>query len=151
MRERIIEIIVYLISELNHNHPIDEVTFDRLSDQGYSTTEISAAFSWLFDKIHFGNHSMSSEEFARSSSLRFLNNAEKEIISPEIHGYLIQLYQLGLLGNEHLEMTIERAIATGYRNLTIEQLHSIIATILFDAESTASGSRLMLNGDDTIH
>lgn len=151
MRERIIEIIVYLISELNHNHPIDEVTFDRLSDQGYSTTEISAAFSWLFDKIHFGNHSINSEEFARSPSLRFLNNAEKEIISPEIHGYLLQLYQLGLLGNEHLEMTIERAIATGYRNLTIEQLHSVIATILFDASSSASGSRLMLNGDDTIH
>lgn len=151
MRERIIEIIVYLISELNHNHPIDKITFDRLSDQGYSTTEISAAFSWLFDKIHFGNHSINSEEFAKSLSMRFLNNAEKEIISPAIHGYLIQLYQLGLLSNEHLEMVIERAIATGYRDLSMGQVHSIIATILFDAESTMYGSRIMLNGDDTIH
>lgn len=151
MRERIIEIIVYLISELNHNHPIDKITFDRLSDQGYSTTEISAAFSWLFDKIHFGNHSIDSEEFSKSPSLRFLNNAEKEIISPAIHGYLIQLYQLGLLNNEHLEMVIERAIATGYRDLSMDQLHSIIATILFDAGSSMHGSRIMLNGDDTIH
>ena len=151
MRERIIEIIVYLISELNHNHPIDKVTFDRLSDRGYSTTEISAAFSWLFDKIHFGNHSINSEAFSQSRSIRFLNNAEKEIISPEIHGYLIQLYQLGLLSNEHLEMVIERAIATGYRDLDLNQLHSVIATILFDADASLHGSRLMLNGDDTIH
>lgn len=151
MRERIIEIIVYLISELSHNHPIDKVTFDRLSDQGYSTTEISAAFSWLFDKIHFGNHSINSEDFSRSRSIRFLNNAEREIISPEIHGYLIQLHQLGLLSNEHLEMVIERAIATGYRNLDVQQLHSVIATVLFDADTVGLGSRVMLNGDDTIH
>lgn len=152
MYERIIEIIVYLIAQLQDKRSINDISLDELNDQGYTATEISTAFSWLIDRMEFGDQAVEHDEIAQSESFRVLHDAEAEVITPDAFGYLIQMQQLGLITNEHLEMVLERSMLLGGRKVSDSELKSIIASVIFNSDSmNASGSRMLLNGTDTIH
>ena len=51
MYERIVEIITFVLSELKQNKKLSEIDLNVLQDRGYSSSEISTAFSWLVDKL----------------------------------------------------------------------------------------------------
>ncbi len=151
MQEKIIEIIVYLIHEMRNNKRLGEIDLRSLQDSGYTESEIGTAFSWLFDKINFGENVLVDEP-GESHSHRVLHEAERSVITPDAQGYLIQLRELGLLGENDLEMVIDRIMMAGFSKVTLQELKSIIASILFDLDDVDTmGSRLMLNTNDTIH
>ncbi len=50
-RERIIEIIFFLLNEIRDNTPLTDIDLKPLSTRGFSETEISTAFSWLIDRF----------------------------------------------------------------------------------------------------
>ena len=52
--EKIIEIIVYLLSELKANKQLTEVDMHKLENLGYTQNEINTAFSWVYSKIYAG-------------------------------------------------------------------------------------------------
>ena len=52
--EKIIEIIVFLLSELKNNKQLAEVDMDNLANLGYTQNEINTAFSWVYSKIYAG-------------------------------------------------------------------------------------------------
>jgi uncharacterized protein Smg (DUF494 family) len=52
--EKIIEIIVYLLSELKANKQLTEVDMHKLENLGYTPNEINTAFSWVYSKIYAG-------------------------------------------------------------------------------------------------
>lgn len=148
MYERIVEIIMYLVNELKSKKRLSDVDVTSLTREGYTQSEISTAFSWIFDQI------MSGKEFllkvhANKESIRQLNDFERSIIQPDAYGYLLQCQQLGLISNDELETLIEQIISAGFSSVGIDEVKSFVAGMLFGSERDKSS--LFFNSNDTVH
>ncbi|MBM4159506.1 MAG: DUF494 domain-containing protein [Ignavibacteria bacterium] len=151
MQERIVEIILFLVNELKSNKQLSEVDVSLLTDSGYTPTEISTAFSWLFERLSIGQQLVSEERDTRLSH-RVLHEAEKMIVTPEAYGYLLQCRQLGLLSNADIETIIEKIMAAGFSTVGVPEMKSFVAGVLLDSGNQPRMSgRISLNSTDTIH
>ncbi len=152
MNERIVEIIVYVISELKQKKKISEVDVDELQKQGYTNTEISTAFSWIADRFDSADNLEFSGNYVNNESFRVFNDEEKNLFTKEALAELLQMHSLGLLTNENIEQIIEHSIIAGYYKVNSEQLKYYVANIIFNAQlNNTPGSRLMLSGNDRIN
>lgn len=151
MYERVVEIILLLMNELKSDKQLSEVDVSTLSRSGYTASEISTAFSWLFDQISTGREIIRPEA-ARPSSHRILHDAERMVISPEAHGYLLQWIELGVLDQSDAEVIIEKVMAAGFSNVGIDEMKTFIAGKLFQLDDAGrDGARFSLGANDTIH
>ncbi len=149
--EKIIEIIVYLLAEMKENKQIGKDDMDNLSNLGYTQNEINTAFSWIYTKMYAGEK-IFNENKPASLSHRVLHNAESFVISPEAHGYLIQLRELGLVTDMDMEVIIDKIMLSGYTNVELEDMKIIIAGYLLDTEDMNNNNRrIMLNTNDTVN
>jgi uncharacterized protein Smg (DUF494 family) len=152
MYERIVEIIVYVISELKSNRQISDIDIDELQKQGYSKTEISTAFSWIVDRFELADKFYINQDFVSQDSFRILHEAERDLFTKEAWGELLQMLTLGLLTNDHIELIIERTIMTGMNQINSDMLKLYVANIIFNAQiNNFPGNRLMLTGEDLIN
>jgi uncharacterized protein Smg (DUF494 family) len=151
MHERIVEIILFLVNELKSSKQLSDVDITMLSQNGYTQSEISTAFSWLFERLSVGEQVVP-KTAPDSSSHRMLNDAEKMVIQTEAFGYLLQCNQLGLLSNGDIETIIERIMAAGFSSVGVSEMKSFVAGLLFDLDNPRSGSgRIFLGDNDTVH
>ena len=148
MQERIVEIILYLVSELRSNKRLSDVDVSSLTRDGYTQSEISSAFSWLFERLSLGK-SMTDVTSGASTSHRMLNDTEKMVVESQAYGYLIQCQQLVLLNNIDVETIIERIMMAGFTTIGLPEMKSFVAGYLFDME--ASNGQVSLGMNDTIH
>jgi uncharacterized protein Smg (DUF494 family) len=148
MQERIVEIILYLVNELKSNKRLNDVDVSSLTRDGYTQSEISSAFSWLFERLSTGK-SMTKSTSGVSSSHRMLNDTEKMVVGSHAYGYLIQCQQLGLLSNGDVETIIERIMIAGFAAVGLPEMKSFVAGYLFDMEG--SSGQISLGTNDTIH
>jgi len=152
MKDRVVEILVLLMSELQENKPLHEVDLSQLRDRGYTTSEISAAFSWLYENSRAGRIESIRSGAAAAGSRRIFHEAEKAVLSTAAQGYMIQLIELGLVNDREVEIVLERAMSSGYSGLTVQEVRDIVATVLFSGERpSGGGGHSMLNNEDTIH
>ncbi len=151
MYERIVEIIVFVISELRQNKDLNDIDLRELERRGYTDAEISTAFSWLVDRVEFSDKFMFDNP-PSAQSFRILHEAEQDLFTSEAWGEIIQLATLGLITNDNVEALIDRASMTGIRQMDSNQLKTFVADNVFNAQLNAMpGNRLMLRGNDTIH
>lgn len=149
--EKIIEIIVYLLSELKNNKELAEIDIDKLSNLGYTQNEINTAFSWVYSKIYSGEK-IFVDETGETKSQRFLHDVEQDVVSPEAYGYLIQLKQLGMINNMDIDLIIDKIMVSSHNNVELPEMKLIIASYLLDIEDMQNtNSRIMINSNDTIH
>jgi uncharacterized protein Smg (DUF494 family) len=149
--EKIIEIIVFLLTEIKNNKQLAEIDTDKLSKLGYTQNEINTAFSWVYSKLYSGEK-VFSEEQKDTKSQRFLHDVEQNIISPEAYGYLIQLKELGLLNNMDIDIIIDRAMVSSFSKVELADMKLMIASYLLDIDDmNDSNSRMMINTKDTIN
>ena len=152
MREKIVEIIVYLMGELRNNIPLGEIDLSVLTNNGYTPTEISTAFSWLYEKITLGENLAKDVSKSSPHSHRVMHEAERSVFTSEAQGYLIQLRELGLISDSEIEIVIDRVMLADYATAGIQETKSIVASIMLEADSQRTpGSRVMFNGKDSIH
>ena len=152
MKDRVVEILVFLMSEIQDNTPLHEVDLSQLRDRGYTTSEISAAFSWLYENMPADGAESVRPGRAADGSRRMLHDAEKAVLSTGAQGYLIQLGELGILDDRDIETLIERAMTSGYTGLTVQELRELAAAVLFSRDRRAGGTgHSILNNEDTIH
>jgi len=152
MKERIVEILIYIMSEMQANKGIADIDLGDLKEKGYSQSEISAAFSWLYDNIRMNDIGSSHEAKPGADSRRVLHEVEKQMLSTEAQGYLIQLRELGLLDDRDLEHVIERVVLSGFEKLTPSELQELVASVLLVKAGNASDTnRSTLYNRDTIH
>lgn len=153
MQEKIVEIILHLVTDMRNQNFLDENTINKLVDEGYTQSEISTAFSWLYDKVQLGENLFTAEDQGKeSSSHRHFHEAEKLVFTPEARGYLMQCYELGLIDQWDIEFIVDRVMYTGFSRVSINEIKSLIAAAIFDYDdSDKIGSRIMLNPKDTIH
>lgn len=151
MQENIVEIIVYLMSELRNNHAINERTVHTLSKRGYSQTEISTAFSWVADRTTMRDFVSTALE-GNPLSFRVLHEFEKMFISAEVLGYFVHLTQLSVISHDQREEIIDRCIVTGLQPIDLATVKKIVAEVLFSSSTyTTPGRRIFLHPTDVIH
>ncbi len=152
MQEKIVEILVYLIGELRNNIPINDIDLSVLSKKGYSTTEISTAFNWLFEKIADGENIITDTAQSSPHSHRVLHDVERAVINTEAYGYMIQLRELGLITDMDIEVLIDRIMMSGYTAIELNEVKTMVAQLMAESDdSFNTGSRTMLGGKDTIN
>jgi uncharacterized protein Smg (DUF494 family) len=152
MKEKVVELLIFIMSEIQDNKQISEIDLADLKTRGYTTSEISAAFSWIYENVELNQKRVRGPDLPSPGSRRVLHEAEKAALSTESQGYLIQLRELGLLDDKDFETAIERAMMAGYERLSVSELREIVAAILFShGGEDAPGGRSMLNNGDTVH
>lgn len=156
---RIMEIVLYLVGEMQHRKELAEIDTAPLAARGYSTNEISTAFSWLFDKLA---RAMTGEPvyprltkpFSAAGRMTFrpFHEVERSLLSRDARGYLLQLRELGLIGDGELEMIIDRLWYVDAQDVGVETIRDICADVIFHFnDSMLPGSRSMLGLHDSIH
>ena len=155
MTERVVEILVYIMSEIRDGRPAPnhlEIISRDLQQRGYTENEISSAFSWLYERCQIDN-----EEIVRlagptlEGSFRVLHDLERIVISPEGYGYLLQLKHLGILSDAEIEQTIERAMMLGATRLSEAAIKSLVASTLFNLEGASEGSFFVFEESAIVH
>jgi uncharacterized protein Smg (DUF494 family) len=148
MQERIVEIILYLVNELKSNKRLSDVDVTSLERDGYTPSEISSAFSWLFERISVGQ-ALTTPTAGDSASHRLLNDVEKTVIHPQAAGYLMQCQQLGIISNMDVEAIIERIMVAGFSSVGLTEIKSFVASYLFDVDG--KNGQVAFGFNDTIH
>jgi Smg protein len=152
MKEKVVEILVYIMSEIHENKMLNEIDITDLETRGYTQSEISAAFSWLYDNLFLKEGTATLRSRSSKGSWRILHEAEKFVVSTECQGYLIQLRELGLLDDVDLENVIERAMMSGSEMLSLADLQGIVASVLLAKSGGNDGPiRPMFDSGDTVH
>lgn len=152
MYERIVEIIVYLLTELKVKNDISKINLDRLSIDGYTDAEISTALSWIIDRIEFQDKLTPFEKPSSPLSFRILHEGEKELFTPDAWGELISMHSLGIIGNENIEALIDRSMMIGMKQIDKQTLKLFVANTIYNIQhNNMLGSRFMLQGNDTVN
>ncbi|HUI66192.1 MAG TPA: DUF494 family protein [Bacteroidota bacterium] len=152
MKEKVVELLIYIMSEMQDKKRIGDIDVSELKTRGYTPSEISAAFSWIYENIELNQLRQPSGVASAGTSRRVFHDAEKAALSIESQGYLMQLSELGLLDEKGLETVVERAMMAGYEKLSVAELREIVASVLFArGADDQSGGRPFMNSDDTIH
>jgi len=150
MKEKVVEILVYIMTEMQTDKPLGEIDLSDLKDRGYTQSEISTAFSWIHDHFTEGGGQVRRVGRPAATSRRMLHEAEKSMLSVEAQGFLIHLRELGLLHDGELETVIERVMMSGYERLTVPEIQSLAASVIL-ARGGEGGYRAMLNSGESIH
>jgi len=151
MQERIIEIIIYLLEQFQQkpdkNSPINHS--QELISRGYTDNEINLAFSWISN--HLQTRTMETDEQYAFENSEELTDLEKLIITPEAYGYLIQIYQLGMLKEYDIEDVIDRVVSKGKGNhITLDDVKAVAASLIFNTDG-GSDTMFFQNHSDSIH
>lgn len=149
MNERIIEIILYLITRLQKNSEIRQTDFARLTDDGYSEAEIGAAFSWIAGREVIG---VSPTQIETGKSFRVLHEMERRLFRPEAWGYVLQLVGIGLITSAQVEAVIEHARMIAFEPLMVKEVKQIAANLLMESgDPNIASAQAMLRAGDTVH
>jgi len=157
MNERVVEILVYIMSELrNRRKGFDKVEAlsDDLIKRGYTESEINAAFSWLFERIESESERVFTEPVTQlRNSFRILHDIEKVVITPKAYGYVLQLRELGLIDQADMEQIIERAMMLGLTTVDESDIKAIAASILFGSDpiQTSILGKFMIDKNSVVH
>lgn len=159
--ERIIDILLHLLGEIQGKKDMSEIDLTNLSALGFTDAEISTAFSWLHDKLSIETAMPMPFEAPNVASLfhptgshgfRVYHEFERKVLTPAAQGYLIQLRELGLLSETELENLLDRVSQLGFMRLDVRDVKELVSGVVFDFDdSQRVGSRMMLNVNDTIH
>ena len=153
---RVMEIILFLVGEMRRNKQLGDIDLGKLADKGYTESEVSTAFSWLFDKMALSVTQSNVSQLPKfpepgNSPFRVYHDLEQSFLSAEARGYLIQLRELGLLADSEMELLIDRLWFVGSQNIGLEDVRDLATAIIFDFDdSSRTGSRMMLHVSDKV-
>jgi Smg protein len=146
---KILEIIVIILSELRTNKNVNEIDYNALSEIGYTSSEINSALAWIFSKIDIDSNFLKSG-LKNVTSKRIYNQEERKIFTPESLGYLIWLNETGILDDADREIIIDRIFLSGYAKVGLTDMKSLIAMYLLDVKDVNTiKTRLILENNDT--
>ncbi len=154
MNERVVEILILIMSEIKRNRKNGknlEVLSKDLIQRGYTENEISSAFSWLLNRLNSESEELVENQRPTSNrSFRLLHEIERSIISTEAYGYIIQLKELGIIDEMDVEQTLERAMMLGTSQVGVSDIKSIVASILFNPENFNDGVYFLFDENPVI-
>ena len=143
MHERIVEIIVFLLTELQQERKQKErvdLTHELIL-KGYSENEVNIAFSWIVRHLQKTVPDVKNSDVPAIKKNEDISDIERLVITSEAYGYLLHLIRLGVLHETDVELVLEHALAEGKDDLGVDDLKSIVAAILFNSDSGYGSER----------
>ena len=141
MQQKILEIIEFLISEVNnyqdlHLSDIDTIS-ERLLDRGYTEIDIQSAVEWIVEFMSSPDTSEISRSMREATykNIRLLSEFERAFFTKEAHGYFMQLQLLGLVTPVQVEQIIDRSMMSGLEKVKLEEIQDISIQIMNGVDS----------------
>jgi uncharacterized protein Smg (DUF494 family) len=148
---RVMEIILFLVGEMRRNKQLGDIDLHKLSERGFTETEVSTAFSWLFDKMALTERQSNVTKSPGNSAFRIYHELEQSFLTSEARGYLIQLRELELLKDSEMELLIDRLWFLGAPNIGLEAVKEAAVELIFDfSDASRMDNRMMLNVTDRV-
>ena len=145
-----LDVVVMLATEMLTCKTVKEIEVSKIAQHGYTDGEISTGISWLLDKISL-NTGTPVPPVPAPRSIRVFDQVERELLSSDAQGYLIQLHQLSVLSQTEFEEIVDRVMLSEIPASGVQEIKMIVASVLFGSEDARNnGSRLMLNAGDTV-
>ncbi len=152
MIERIMEIILYLISNKNNLKDFSNDNILELEKLGYTKSEISTAFSWIYEKTDINLIDNFINKQGSSKGFRIFHNIEKDLFTNDALNELMQYMSLGLITTNQVDTMIERITLSGLQMIDSRFLKNYLAALHFESmQKLNKPGRAMLVGNDTIN
>ncbi len=155
MDSRILEIVFCLMDYAQETEDqmedISEYS-SNLRGLGYTEYEISTAYNWILNHIGSPIESLYSVFPERAGTCRVLTELERARLTPEAHGFLLKLGNLGIIGSEQFEAVLDRLTLSGQKLVTPEQVKLVLSAVMFN-ESGVGGRDLLdeISSDASTH
>lgn len=146
MRNNIVDLIVHLARRIRLGEGLNEIKPEDLKN--YNKSEVSAAYSWILQKYSSNNRDFVTRP---EDNHRVLHYAERMLISPEAYGYLLELVNIGIIDQEAMEGIIERVMFHSSERITVDKVKKIIASYLFEYDSSTKGQSSFLSGNESVN
>lgn len=133
MRNRILEIVVFLIDLMQGNKGSlagSEDLATVLEAEGYSQDEISSAYSWLLQRFDNAPEQYFSDIPVMNASTRILTPTERMQLTAEAQGFLLKLVNLSLVDHEQFEGIMERVSVFGSKSVSLDQVELIASSVV---------------------
>ena len=124
----------------------------KLSAAGFETDEISDALDWL-QGLERAAAAVQALGAARSDSIRLYAADELDCLGVDAIGYLNFLESAGTLKPHLRELVVERAVATGIKQLPLEQLKTIVLMVFWRLNEEPDAlilDELFVESDDRV-
>lgn len=149
MRTNVIDIIIQLMRQVRVGEPIDNISTEKF--KGYDKSEVSAAYSWILHKLHSGDLKERMKSRQTGAPRRILHSAERVVITPEAHGYLLEMEMLGLIDYQRLEYIIEQAMLHSIERVTLDKIKEYVSRYAFDSDLSRGNRSVYLQGNESIN
>ena len=152
MSKKIVDVVAWAVGILQQEN-FDGVDIFAMMEKGFTSKEISIAFSWLSSKIN----TKELNEVALSvvnppQSFRFLTEEEKNLFTEEGYNTIKKLISVGLIKSWHLDMIFKRAEYFGHYKINDEAIRQFVAFFIFDIPYPEENIvRLNFDGDESIN
>ena len=148
MDQRIVEILMYVIGEIQSRRiRIDELDgiSDELMQRGFSQREVATAFSLFAERLYRDPNRYQNGNPASPYAHRVLHDVERQYLSTEALGYVLQLVHLGILGYVDVEEIIERCMLMGNLNVGADEMKMVVASHLLEKEPLVGDSGAVMS------
>ena len=129
MKERIKDIIAYLMDPESIEYFDPFYLENELMEMGYSADEIRQAFNMLNLDDDFQDTGVSIE---LGSKTRVLGESEKLILSTPAQGYLLRLHRLGWISETQLGLIIENASLEFMPPVSVSEIKDLASRYVFN-------------------
>lgn len=155
MGERILEIVFYLVQHMRNNNGtvlhLEDIS-KSLKNMGFSDNEISSAYGWFLEEVQSRDMQEVVTERNGDTPPRHFSEQEKQLFSVEARGFLIQLYQMGLVSPEQFEAIIDRVNLLEPSSVDINTLKIIASSIIFGGiNRNWDLNWFNISGEETVH
>lgn len=151
MKESVIEIVSLILDELSQNKSFKVIEKNILKSKKFKKSSVSAAFSWLFDKI-LANKLQINNEMNNSTSKRIFSEDELNVIGLENYKRLYSLYNLGIITNYDLNLILDHILLSQINKVSEQEINLLLLSSLFQIDrNTLPGSRMLLYLSDKIN
>ncbi len=155
MGDRILEIVFYLVQHVrSHNGSLArlEDISKSLRNLGFTDSEISSAYGWFLEEVQSRSEKFLFSNDSGQMPPRIFSEIEKQQFSIDAQGYLIQLYQMGLVNDEELEQVVERGLMMAPEYVDLEAVKMLASTVLFGNVPMALDLNWFnVSGDETVN
>lgn len=138
--------LVVLVTELTkkNDKSYKEIN-NELNLKGYSSDEIEQARFWLA-ATSMGRHQ---GNFPTGRNVvRVLNKWEQMSLDNESYGYLLQLWNLGIVDIEQFEKIMLQLIPVGSEKIPLSEVKAIASAVVFNQFNTDHDGELFADWDD---
>lgn len=152
---RILEIVFCLMDYVQDSEQqvgdISEYS-TNLKGLGYTEHEISTAYNWILDHLGPPMESLYSAFPERSEIRRILTELERARLTPDAHGFLLKLHNLGFINGEQFETVLDRLTLSGQKLVTPDQVKLVVSAVMFNEFGESQRNLLDgLSSDESVN